>query len=503
MSIRYLLRRVHAARVSCSRTRPRGIRKRAIPLGNFRLNRRSNLLALIYAARSPAGPRGCGTGSIAGEKHMFAEFITKGQSRRRFIKSASALAGLGALGSALPMRAVASEGDVIKIGFLAPLTGPVAAWGKPGLDGCRIWGEWINAAGGIQYGGHGHMVEFVPYDNEYDPAKARTGATKLIREDGVSLIMMLGGDTWPGVQPVADRTGMLFTTLLPSDLGPDTATLLAPAEVHPIYNVTGVEWLAENKPELKTAVMCAQDDALGLPSVATYLAAFEAAGISMQQEPLLFDPATTDFAPVVTKLLSGNPDIFCLDTCYADYVHPITEQLFQQGYGGQIISCTADFYEQMIEKTSVEFMEGFIFQFPDFDDPALNADFVNFPDANRFYEVYNERHPGEWGAVSWEYASIMELWKSAAEKAGSIEPDAVLSAMKEGGKGEHAFGTADWWGEDLFGIDNALVGDWPVVVIENGKATIKEFKSIPDWYASNGELLKKHMSAYGQMWDQR
>ena len=434
---------------------------------------------------------------------MFAEFISKGQSRRRFIKSASALAGLGALGSALPMRAVANGDDVIKIGFLAPLTGPVAAWGKPGLDGCRIWGEWINAAGGIQYGGHGHMVEFVPYDNEYDPAKARTGATKLIREDGVSLIMMLGGDTWPGVQPVADRTGMLFTTLLPSDLGPDTATLLAPAEVHPIYNVTGVEWLAENKPELKTAVMCAQDDALGLPSVATYLAAFEAAGISMQQEPLLFDPATTDFAPVVTKLLAGNPDIFCLDTCYADYVHPITEQLFQQGYGGQIISCTADFYEQMIEKTSVEFMEGFIFQFPDFDDPALNADFVNFPDANRFYQVYNERHPGEWGAVSWEYASIMELWKSAAEKAGSIEPDAVLSAMKEGGKGEHAFGTADWWGEDLFGIDNALVGDWPVVVIENGKATIKEFKSIPDWYASNGELLKKHMSAYGQMWDQR
>ena len=46
--------------------------------------------------------------------------------------------------------------------------------------------------------------------------KARTGATKLIREDGVSFIMMLGGDTWPGVQPVADKTGMLFSTLLPS-----------------------------------------------------------------------------------------------------------------------------------------------------------------------------------------------------------------------------------------------------------------------------------------------
>ena len=422
-------------------------------------------------------------------------------TRRGFLAATSSLVGAG-LVPGIAGRVLA-DGHVIRIGFLAPLTGPVAAWGKPGLDGCQIWAEWVNAAGGITIDGKAHTVEFVGYDNEYDPAKARTGATKLIREDGVKFIMMLGGDTWPGVQPVADRTGMLFSTLLPSDLSPDTETLIAPAEVHPIYNVTGVEWLAENKPDLKTAVMCAQDDALGLPSVATYLAAFEAAGIEMQSEPLLFDPATTDFAPVVTKLISGNPDIVCLDTCYSDYVHPICEQLFQQGYKGQIISCTADFYEQIIEKTSKEFMEGVIFQFPDFDDPALNADGINFKDANRFFEVYNERHPGEWGAVSWEYASIMDLWKAGAEKAGSVEPDAVLAAMKDGGTGLHAFGEAKWWGKDLFGIDNALVGNWPVVVIEDGKAVIKEMKSIPDWYDRHGELLKKHMAAYNQMWDQR
>jgi branched-chain amino acid transport system substrate-binding protein len=422
-------------------------------------------------------------------------------SRRRFLGAAASVAGATAV-SGLGGRVLAAE-KVIRIGFLAPLTGPVAAWGKPGLDGCQIWAERVNAAGGIKLADGAYTVEFVGYDEEYDPAKARTGATKLVREDGVKFIMMLGGDPWPGAQPVADKTGMLFSTLLPSDLGPDTTTLLAPAEVHPIYNVTGVEWLAENKPELKTAVMCAQDDALGLPSVATYLAAFEAAGIEMQDAPLLFDPATTDFAPVVTKLLSTNPQIVCLDTAYADYVHPICEQLFQQDYKGQIISCTADFYEQIIAKTSAEFMEGFIFQFPDFDDPALNADFINFDDPNGFYAEYNKRHPGEWGAVSWEYASIMDLWKAGAEKAGSAEPDAVLAAMKEGGKGLHIFGEADWWGKDLFGIDNALVGNWPVVVIEGGKARIKGFKSIPDWYARHGDLLKKHMAAYGQMWDQR
>lgn len=429
---------------------------------------------------------------------MLSKFVKPGLTRRTFLQSTAAVAAA----SSLPRIANAQD-KVIKIGFLAPLTGPVAAWGKPGLDGCEIWAERVNSSGGIKLADGDYMVEFVGYDNEYDPAKARTGATKLIREDGVSFIMMLGGDTWPGVQPVADKTGMLFSTLLPSDLSPDTTTLIAPAEVHPIYNVTGVQWLAENKPDLKTAVMCAQDDALGLPSVATYLAAFEAAGIEMQDEPLLFDPATTDFAPVVTKLISTNPDIVCLDTCYADYVHPICEQLFQQGYEGQVISCTADFYDQIIEKTSEEFMEGFVFQFPDFDDPALNSDQINFDDPNGFFAEFNERFPGQWGAVSWEYASIMDLWKAAAEKAGSAEPDAVIAAMKEGGKGAHAFGEADWWGTELFGIDNALVGDWPVVVIEGGKATIKGFGNIPEWYDQHGDLLVKHMKAYDQMWDQR
>jgi branched-chain amino acid transport system substrate-binding protein len=424
---------------------------------------------------------------------MFSRF-----SRRTFLKSTAA----AAVTTSLP-RLAAAQDKVIRIGFLAPLTGAVAAWGKPGLDGCAIWAERVNAAGGVKLADGDYQIEFVSYDNEYDPAKARTGATKLIREDGVSFIMMLGGDTWPGVQPVADKTGMLFSTLLPSDLSPDTTTLIAPAEVHPIYNVTGVEWLAENKPDLKTAVMCAQDDALGLPSVATYLAAFEAAGIEMQDEPLLFDPATTDFAPVVTRLIAKNPDIVCLDTCYSDYVHPICEQLFQQGYAGQIMSCTADFYDQMIAKTSAEFMEGFIFQFPDFDDPALNGDNINFADPNGFYAEYNKRHPGQWGAVSWEYASIMDLWKAAAEKAGSADPEAVMAAMKDGGRGDHAFGQADWWGTELFGIDNALVGDWPVVVIEGGKARIKEFRSIPNWYAKHGDLLIKHMTAYDQMWNQR
>lgn len=422
-------------------------------------------------------------------------------NRRTLLTGAASAALLPLVG--MPKAGFAQD-NVVKIGFLAPLTGAVAAWGKPGLDGCRIWADWVNEAGGIEVGGQSCKVELVSYDDEDDAGKARTGATQLIRENDVKFIMMLGGNSWPGVEEIAARQGMMVSTLLPSDLTPDTETLIAPCEVHPIYNVTGVDWLAANRPELKTAVVCAQDDALGKPSVATYLAAFEAAGIEMASPPLFFDPATTDFAPVMTQLLASNPDILCLDTCYADYVQPLCEQAFQQGYKGQIISCTLDFYQRIVERTSKEFMEGVVFQFPDFDDQALNDRRINFRRPNEFYAEYVKRYgASEWSAVSWEYSSILDLWADAAQRAGSVEPEAVMAAMKEGGTGKHAFGEARWWGKELFGIDNALVGDWPVVVIRDGKATIAEFRSIPDWWDKNSELLLKHMSDLGLLWSQR
>ena len=148
-------------------------------------------------------------------------------------------------------------------------------------------------------------------------------------------------------------------------------------------------------------------------------------------------------------------------------------------------------------------MEGVIFQFPDFDDPALNAPGINFADPNGFFDTYNQRHPGQWGAVSWEYASILDLWLDGARKAGSIVPTEVLAGMKAGGKGAHAFGVANWWGEELFGIDNALVGNWPVVQIQNGKAVIVEFKNIPEWWDEHGAVMVKHFEAMGEMWYQR
>lgn len=406
-----------------------------------------------------------------------------------------------AVTSILP-RLPVGMAETVKIGFLAPLTGPVAFWGLPGLNGCRIWEDWLNRIGGLLINGRRYPVEICACDCGYDGKRSIDGARFLVEEQNVSLLMMLGGDMITLLRDYLSEQKVLASTLLPSDLSPDTPYLIAPSELHPIFNVTGVDWLARARPDLKRAAICSQSDALGLPSLATYRAAFKAAGIGVCEE-IQYDSGATDAAAVVQPMLDSDPDILCWCTSYTPMVHAMTEYAYDRGYTGQIISCTLDQYQRLVARTSIDFMEGFVFQFPDFDDGALREKTFFFNQPQVFFHEYNRRFPGTWSAVSWEYAAILDIWHAAVEKAGSVDPASALAAMKQLGHVTHAFGPARWWGRDMFGIDNALVGDWPVVTIQDGKAVTAEFGSIPKWLGKHEALLKREMSNLGQLWEQR
>jgi ABC-type branched-subunit amino acid transport system substrate-binding protein len=71
-----------------------------------------------------------------------------------------------------------------KIGFLSPLTGPVAADGIPQKNGFDLAVEEINAAGGVL----GKPIDVVSLDNQSDPALSTQQATKFIRQDRVDYI---------------------------------------------------------------------------------------------------------------------------------------------------------------------------------------------------------------------------------------------------------------------------------------------------------------------------
>ena len=94
-------------------------------------------------------------------------------------------------------------------------------------------------------------------------------------------------------------------------------------------------------------------------------------------------------------------------------------------------------------------------------------------------------------------AAVATLAEQGAKAAGSVEPTAVLKALKSANSPEFVFGGGQWWGSQLWGQDNAVVGRWPVVVVEGGKARIKEYRSVSGWLEKNKDVLIKHMKELG------
>ena len=73
----------------------------------------------------------------------------------------------------------------IKIGFISPLSGGMAANGKDMLTGIELYLEEIG------YQVAGRKIEFIVEDDEANPATGLTKTRKLVEKDGVH--MMTGG----------------------------------------------------------------------------------------------------------------------------------------------------------------------------------------------------------------------------------------------------------------------------------------------------------------------
>ena len=67
---------------------------------------------------------------------------------------------------------------------------------------------------------------------------------------------------------------VLTKTLLQIELSPDTPYLVTLSELHQLYNVTGVNWIARRDPSAKKIGLCSQIDALGDPLLAACRTAF-------------------------------------------------------------------------------------------------------------------------------------------------------------------------------------------------------------------------------------
>ena len=97
----------------------------------------------------------------------------------------------------------AQQKGPIKIGLLAPLTGPLASPGNDMVNGFRLFWEQANHMAG------GRKVEVITADTDCNPDQALTQARRLVLQEKVNfLVGPLCGHEGPAVAQVSKETGI-------------------------------------------------------------------------------------------------------------------------------------------------------------------------------------------------------------------------------------------------------------------------------------------------------
>jgi branched-chain amino acid transport system substrate-binding protein len=122
------------------------------------------------------------------------------QRRRRVVK-AIAGGGLGILATPWMFQTGRAQGKAIKIGFVSPQTGPIAAFGE--ADGYIVDGVRRALKDGLTVNGVKHPVTIVVKDSQSNPGRAAEVTGQLIDQDKCDIIT--GSSTSDTTIPVADQ----------------------------------------------------------------------------------------------------------------------------------------------------------------------------------------------------------------------------------------------------------------------------------------------------------
>lgn len=213
--------------------------------------------------------------------------------------------GLSACGGSIGGGAgedAGAEQDAVKIGLLAPITGPVSPEGNAMKAGFEIGLAEVNEAGGI----FGQQVELVFEDDKADPANATQLAQKFIQQEDVDYIFgTITGDTTVAVAQAAAASGTPVSPAVNGDTGYCAPHFWAFGETG--YQVLEglVPYMVENNgPKV---AMVGNDYVFPHEFNATAKGMLEELGgevVAEEYSPL----GTSDWQPVLDKLRSAAPD---------------------------------------------------------------------------------------------------------------------------------------------------------------------------------------------------
>ncbi len=425
----------------------------------------------------------------------------------------------------LPAQEIGVEypiGETINIGFLCALSGPDSGWGLPGLTGNSIFIDAVNKTGGLLVGGVRYPMKMYEFDDEAIASKALQGARQLVLENDVKFISAIGGNPADATHPFLSEQGVVYASLISTDIMPDRPYCIAGGDVTPRIDMLR-PLLVKNflpRPEelgrkLRWAVT-SQDDTLGRTCQAWEVGCAVAEGWEIVYDKH-FSLETTDFAPVATAMMATNPDAISLNLCYPTFQTLLWEQFYLQGWEGPISLNYID-WEANLQKIPPEYAAAClgIDSFPVMEDewwgePSWNASFTRIWNARYGPGAPEDVHRHMTG-IDFDHVVALIPWAWGAQTWGLEHPgegfpsnDDVLAAMRAAHQFPSILGPAYMYGETMWGIDNMISPPIPINKFDLTANDKRIWCSIrfEDWYENIEDIVIPVVEEHGMMWYQR
>jgi branched-chain amino acid transport system substrate-binding protein len=197
----------------------------------------------------------------------------------------------------------------IKLGGSIPNSGPASAYAAIAKS-IQGYFKMVNEAGGV----NGRKVEWITYDDGYDPAKAVTNARKLVEQDKVfALFNTLGTANNVAIWDYTNqkKVPQLFVATGATVFGADIAKHPWTIGWQPSYRSEATvyaEYLKKSKPNAKVAIL-AQNDGFGEDLTGAFKKGIEGSSVKIVSEQT-YEVTDPSVGPQVKKLAASGADTF-------------------------------------------------------------------------------------------------------------------------------------------------------------------------------------------------
>ena len=354
---------------------------------------------------------------------------------------------------------------VLKIGHIGVMSGPAASWGLINKYAALAGAEIINEDGGFEIGGEKYDIEIVSLDTKQDPRVAIAGAERLVYSEGIKYIIGPNvDDTTRAVLPVLEKAGAFNICY-----GWHRELFTAPSKNTALGMIAGYQsapviykYLKEQR-GVKSLACVPRNDASGLNSRDSCVAAADQLGIKITSSDSTYEPNTSDFFPIMGRIIGQNPDLIVLSGVAPSDAPLLIRAARELGYKGLMSTETA-MDANIITEIAGEMANGYI-SVGGASAPELRTD-----EMKRFIERYS-KVAGEWNdeAGTKVYALEMLLQPLRVAGAAAIDDIEIFKAAMPKVNAEDPFikgGKArlKWVGQGYF--DQLRQVSTPMVVTE-------------------------------------